>query len=274
MPSRKAIKNRDASSREGNRALARATAAAARALSRSKTIVHDTSMYPSMGFPSSSSSSSRGRSSLALEVKGVDTPLAIDAVLASVTTNGSMHTLNLIAPGTGSYNRVGRKVHLKSVRIKGIIRCDIKPDATSGDILSNLMRGLVVWDSQPSGAIPTCNTIIGRTLQNGAEECEFMDPLRYDNTGRFKILREILLNADPKVYPTAGTGKLTVLNFPIDEYINLDGLTTVYSGQNSTCTIADISSGALYFFARARANDTDDKFVITDNLMARLRYVD
>jgi len=208
------------------------------------------------------------------ETKGMDTPLTIANVVATVDSNQSMIPLNLVAPGTGSYNRVGRKIFMQSVRIKGLCRSQLKYDGTTGDILSNTLRCLLVYDSNPNGVLPVFNEICGRTVQNGGEDTKFMDPLRFDNTGRFRILREWVWEATPLCYPDAGTARLLVQTLHLNEFVDLKGLPTNYSGQNATCTIADISSGGLYFVARARANGTDDYFNITDNLMCRLRYTD
>ena len=53
------------------------------------------------------------------EKKGLDTNLYIASVINTSNTNTNCFVVNLIQQGSGSWNRVGRKVNLKSLRIKG-----------------------------------------------------------------------------------------------------------------------------------------------------------
>jgi len=64
------------------------------------------------------------------EIKGMDTELAIAGpVLATTATNGDCFVLNLVQQGAGSWNRVGRKIRMKSLRLKGLITAALLPQA-------------------------------------------------------------------------------------------------------------------------------------------------
>ena len=55
------------------------------------------------------------------EMKGMDTDVSQNAIVGTTNSNANIMVLNLIQQGNGSWNRVGRKTHLSSVRIKGAV---------------------------------------------------------------------------------------------------------------------------------------------------------
>jgi len=209
------------------------------------------------------------------ELKGVDTALTYNPVLATTSTNAGIFVVNLIVPGNGSFNRVGRKVHMKSLRLFGSFRTFISPAATTGSLLGNTVRMVVVYDKQPSGVLPTYDTIFGTTVPDGTEAGTFLAPLRYDNTGRFRVLRDVRVDMNAGANPgNIGTEDGQYVRSSFDEYIKLGALETIYSGQSSPQTIADISSGALYVAFRAAENVATCLTEVTSTSLARLRYYD
>lgn len=210
------------------------------------------------------------------ELKGLDTDIDIasGSLLNTTNTNGASVVLNLIQAGTGSWNRIGRKVTMKSLRLKGTARYEYASAATTGDLIGATMRMVVVYDRQPSsGSIPTFDTIFGRTAQDGTESCEFLDNLRFDNTGRFRVVCDKVISATPQTENSSGgTSDNVLMLFDFDHYVKL-GQEAIYSGQSSPMTIADISSGALYIYYRASANSATSQWYI-NNASARLRYMD
>lgn len=211
------------------------------------------------------------------EVKGLDTSLSLNPVIATTGTNGSIFVLNLVPPGSASYNRIGRKIYNKSVRVKGSFGLNYAVIATTNDLAGLFIRCVLVWDKQPSsGSIPTFETMFGTTVQDGTEASNILAPLRYDNMDRFKILKDWTIEAPVMSIPsTGGTTNQVERSIPFDEYVKLGNRETVYSGQSATQTIADISSGALYMVFRASADTTTSQVVaVNSNSFARLRYTD
>lgn len=209
------------------------------------------------------------------ELKGVDTDISMSDILSTTNTNGNMVVLNLIQPGAGSYNRIGRKVTLSSVRVWGTIFHTTSQAATTGNYNGNILRLTLVWDHQPSGTLPVFNEIFGHTDQSGTEATDFQDPVRYDNMDRFQILRDIRIDMNPPMDNQAGGTQDTVACAQhFDELVKIPNLTSVFSGNTSPQTIADISTGALYFIARARANTALANEFEISNGFARLRYKD
>ena len=213
------------------------------------------------------------------ELRGMDTSIQQTAapILDTTNTNAQIFVLNLIVPGNGSWNRQGRKVTMKSLRFYGIV------DTTIGKTLSSEIQGgtvrfCIVYDKQPSGSLPTFDTIFVNTAADGTETSSFLSPLRYDNTDRFVVLRDWRksFNAANAWATAAGTDSLSIQE-PFDEYVKLPNLQTVYSGQSAPRTITDISSGALYFICRADTGGGATGLFqarINAGSFCRLRYIE
>lgn len=209
------------------------------------------------------------------EVKGMDTILTLAPVIATTTTNASSFVLNLIQPGTGSWNRVGRKAHLKSARLRVTVSHSYQPVAVTGTTTGNQLRMIVVWDKQPSGAaIPTFDTIFGLTDQTGAEATTFINPIKYDNMDRFSVLRDKVVDCNIGCNNFSGTVNNVTNIYQVDEFIELKGRECVFSGQSNPMTIADVSTGALYVFFRAQVNAAENLINLLDESFCRLRYLD
>jgi len=211
------------------------------------------------------------------ELKGLDTainsvtPPAFNPVVDDPGLNTSAVVLNLIQTGTGSWNRIGRKTSLKSLRIRGYAECLIFNNATS-DFFGNWLRISVVWDRQPSGGtIPIWQNIFSDTSQTGAETSVPWSQPAFDTMDRFRVIKEMTIQFIPQNTPP--TGQFSRIVAPVDEYIRLPDLESNYSGQSSPMTISDINTGALYLYARCLTNSPGDTVC---NFIAgcRVRYTD
>jgi len=211
------------------------------------------------------------------EKKGVDTDVSISSgsLVTTTNTNANAFVLNLVQQGTGSWNRVGRKSHLTSVRVKGILSHTATAQVTTGIMLSNFIRMVIVWDKQPSGAaIPSFDQIFGITAQDGTESCpDITCPPRYDNMDRFRVIKDKTIPMNVGVVGPTGTTLNTQHLQEVDEYVKLPSLESVYSGQSAPMTIADVSTGALYLYFRAYNNSAGASQCAVDAI-ARLRYTD
>ncbi len=208
------------------------------------------------------------------ELKGMDTTLTIAGpIIATTNTNADSFVLNLIEPGNGSFNRIGRKTFAKSLRISGHMVYIYNADPTTGDTTGVPVRMVVVWDKQPSGTLPTFDVIFGRTSQDGTEATSVLDNLRYDNMGRFQVLRDCKFEPKPMVGDGGGSANLCVNPFLVDEFIDLKNRETVFSGDSDPITIADISSGGLYVYFRATGstNQVID-WAVSGTMSSRLRF--
>lgn len=219
------------------------------------------------------------RSRNKIEVKGVDILLTQSPVINTTNDGTGSVVLNLIPPGSGSWNRIGRKAQLRSVRLRG--NCQfVSIPGSAGVVVGNWVRMIVVWDKQPSGSQPSFDAIFGYTPQSGTEATTLLAPLRYDNMERFTVLKDsMIVPVDTLAAGIVTSGSITQV-VPFDCYIPLKDRECVYSGQTATQTIADISSGGLYVYFRALNNQAINlttpgaQASITADSLARLRFLD
>lgn len=212
------------------------------------------------------------------EKKGLDTFInhedGVSKTPSTTNTNDFIYALNLVRPGTASYNRVGRKIKMHSLRCLGVIESNVTGAPTTGDYLEQINRIAIVYDRQPNGAIPVFSDIFSYTEQDGTEGSDIYTLPAYDNMQRFRILKDIVFAQDIDAYNgSGGNPALMVQRKIIDFYLPLKGLETTYSGQSSPSTIADISTGALYIVFRAY-NNLAQSFTLVENFTCRLRYFD
>lgn len=211
------------------------------------------------------------------ELKGVDTALTGSTWLNISNTNGLCDVLNLVQEGNGSYNRIGRKIKLRSLRIRGTVKATLAEEAVTGNFYGITGRMVVVWDKSPNGAsIPTFDTIFGYTEQDGTEVGvnEFA-PLRYDNTSRFSVVRDKCFVLNPVGDNNSGGAQDRMnVSMYIDEFINLKNRETSFNSTANPMTIANISTGALYIYYRADYNTANTTTLNLSNGIARLRYTD
>jgi len=207
------------------------------------------------------------------EKKGVDTFIQYNPIIGTTSTNAQITILNGIQQGAGSWNRVGRKVSLKSVRVKGYYLFNIVPTAVTGNLEIPFVRYCIIWDRQPnSGTLPSYDAIFMSTAQTGTEATNTIsDQVRYDNMSRFRILKDVSLPCPTVPIMPSGSAPASQFAIPVDEYLKINNLETTYSGSNNPVTIADIATGALYFVARALGATTSS---VVCNLTSRVRYND
>jgi len=211
------------------------------------------------------------------EKKGLDTEIQSASVVATTNTNSNSFICNLVRAGAGSFNRVGRKIFCKSLRIHGSATWHYAVATTTSAMNENILRMVVIWDKQPNDAATTWDAIIKNTEQASTETSTVMGLPSYDNMSRFQILRDVKIQARIEATPaTGGSTNFVTKSYFIDEYIKLGNRQTVYSADSSPMTIADISTGALQIYFRAQVDSADfNQWTLDDGrLWARLRYSD
>lgn len=188
------------------------------------------------------------------------------AQTTSTFTNAAitLNLLNIVAVGTEFYNRIGRKMYMKSVHIRGFV----KNTATA---VQDVGRIIVFYDSNPNGAAPVLADILQDA--NGAAASTATSEINLNNRARFKIIRDHQI-----IFPsvTFNAGVLTNQAFQetdnqmnIDMFIKLKGLETMFNA-GAAGTIADITTGAL--FVGFIANNNNGLWSCTFG--SRLRYYD
>lgn len=175
--------------------------------------------------------------------------------------------LNGLQTGTSIYQRIGNKVEMKSLRIRG----HLTPIASG---YTDWVRIVVVYDKQTSGSAPTYAQVFNNMNQAGnslAGDFDFPNTFYSD---RFTILRDQVIPIPAYTY---SSGTLTDVgpteagtNFAFEMFIPLNKAPVQYKSTSNPVTSADISTGAVYLFALSLVNTNAMKL----DAAARLRYYD
>lgn len=188
----------------------------------------------------------------------------IDTATYQVNTTGSFTLLCLPTVGADFNNRVGRKITLKSVYIKGMVLNEQSVTPSAGANGPQHLRMVIFYDCQPNGAAPAVTDLL-----NSATPAS---QLNLNNRDRFKILADKEYVMDPTVYSVTATQSVAAFSNQakyVKKYKKLN-LETIFS--TSTGGIADITSGALFmFWIGSRAAGAGDANFIGST---RVRYAD
>lgn len=214
-------------------------------------------------------------SGLKKELKGVDTVVNHSGITTDLTANTFSDVLAIPSQGTGSWNRIGRKIFVKYIYINLHVISVQQPEATTASLFGNLLRMVLVHDSQPSGSSTSAfSNIFQVTNQQGADSNHMLAPRKYDTMDRYKVLLDKTYSID--ALQAATTGSVNNKNgiFPIKEYLKISGKNqeSTFGSSSETMSIADVQSGAfiLYF----RAFDNTAKSYLNVGGTIRCRYTD
>lgn len=182
------------------------------------------------------------------EVKSVDlsgTP--------SFTQAGTVTLLTVPVEGASFYNRIGRRIRMKSIQIKGAITPGLGNAAAD---TATLGRVMVLYDRQPNGALPSVADIITDYTSAGATSTTTRSGLNMNNRDRFVVLMDqfVVLPAvgisgvapAATIYyadPNNNAGGAEQGQLLINRFIKLKGLESHFKA--SAGAIGDISTGSL-----------------------------
>lgn len=203
------------------------------------------------------------------EIKAIDLPATVYNFRDGVGAT-NLILLNGVQTGTAFFNRVGSRIEMKNLHVRGIIR----NVATS---VSTVLRMLIIYDRQPVGSLPATSDVIQSRDQTGAAATTGDSEINLDNRDRFTIIRDLEWYA-PSVTNTAGV-LTNGPNFPgneprsygVNEFIKLKGLGCHFKSTSNPATIADIATGALYAMFTSQGG-TDQGWSFTGGF--RLRFED
>jgi len=199
------------------------------------------------------------------------------------TTVGNFYTLNPVIEGSSNYNRLGRRIRMKSIQI--VINMEsavqtLTPSAPA-TVFAPRMRIALVYDRQPSGgAVPAFNDVWQQRDQFGLSSDYEWSPNNVDNQSRFIILRDCKINFATNNALETNQISLSINNAFIEGtqcklFKKLKGLETNFRSNtvgNTGNTIADIQSGALYLVFRSNMIPADATIACT--WTSRLRFYD
>jgi len=173
------------------------------------------------------------------EIKALDIP---DGAVA-LNSTGAIAVLNTIRAGSSFFNRIGRKINLKS------LRCNFYVAPIRAQNAIDYVRIMLIYDKQANGAFPTIADIIQSTDQAGTNSTTNMSNANLNNRDRFKILRDQRITlaavaAGPPLQPTNMFDQVSP-NTNIEWFVKLGGMETQFRADSAPAVIGDIATGAL-----------------------------
>lgn len=251
-----------------------------------------TSLYRSIGTPYVTKAGQRTANKIdkilsatvgshAIETKTLDVSLSFPSVFAPIVdtfnTNDSAVILNPVQEGAGDWQRVGKRINMKSIRMRGQVTIDsVTPNVTGSSFQTINVRAVIVYFREQLTAIPDWNAVFSNISQSGVKSSGLYTPLASSAMSSCVVLLDkVYTNIGSAGISTATTYNNTHLHF--DEYIDLGGAGATYQGTANPITAANIVSGMLVLYMRANlANPiaNEGQATITQFSSARLRYTD
>lgn len=183
----------------------------------------------------------------------------------------SITLVNGCAVGTNFNNRIGRSIHMKSLRIRGAIFPSGNAGTTAGEYLSIYC----VYDRQTNGAAPIYPDIFQSVDSGGGGNNAVFDFPNLNNSERFIVLWEEHLQVANTAAAAANNAQSdniqdqTIMH-QYDKYIKLNDLPINFSTTGDG--VADVASGALFIVTCG--SQTAASAGCTFNYVTRLRYTD
>lgn len=193
------------------------------------------------------------------EMKYLDT-----ALTWSCDTTGEVTApcLNIIPQGVGENQRVGRKVVVRSIGIKGLV----VPLNTSVD--PSLIKIQVILDTQANGTAPT----FGGSADSIWESNSIHSWRNPDNAARFKVIKEFDLKptVTAAYFNSSTTTEKRLTNILRVEWFKKCFIPIEYDSVLTTGALTTVRSNNLLITCINSAND--DQYNFTG--IARIRYTD
>lgn len=197
-----------------------------------------------------------------------------DANLLNFSNAGSFTALNAISEGASFYNRIGRKISMKSIRLTYVI--ERYQNVTPVNV-PEVLRVMLIYDRQSNGSFPSITDVLQAYKGDGNNSSAGNAVLCYlnmTNSERFSVLADQWIDIPDPSDSTYKSGIAGILNYnnemPRDRYIKLKGLETTYKAQPAA--IGSIATGGLYLVLVSLNTPEQCNYRLRG--AARLRYLD
>lgn len=211
------------------------------------------------------------------EKKSMDFPVAASSPqIQLISTTATFDVVNLPQEGASFYNRIGRKIMMRSLHLTGQI---VKNAVAAAAGVTEYLRVLVVYDRQPNGAAPVIADILTNYDNAGGTVTNSLCSMNMNNAERFAILRDLRYTIPNQASGAANQvpGAEAVIDYQtnrtnINEFIKLKDLETHFKSTTNPSAIGDCSTGALWVVTFGSQAAGACNFQI--NYTTRLRYHD
>lgn len=208
---------------------------------------------------------------LGIEKKFFDTSKV--AAVTATTTTGAMHDpatvncLNAMSEGSGESNREGRKISMHSLHLKGNVEITPQVNQTALDGACEVLIA-VVCDKQTNAAQLTSQLVYTNPSGSSVLNADLFRNLEYID--RFKVLKVFRCSFESPQAAYDGTNIETGgSSRPFSMNIDLKGMKTLFKGDSTPSTVADIVDNSLHVLAFKSSN----QYTVNCYYNARLRFV-
>lgn len=204
------------------------------------------------------------------EIKAVDTSNGNANVNLQINTTGNVTAMNLVSAGSSFFNRIGRKIEMKSVHFHGNLIF-----TANAPTQEDYLRVIIVYDRQTNGAVPAVTDILQNTDQQGANTNNAYADVNLNNRERFMIIMDKRISA-PAVTAVGLLGGIQDSAQPVYANINhfkkLGGLLTHFKADSSPAVIGDVATGGLFLLTLGTVAAGSNGYSL--NASWRVRYDD
>lgn len=195
-----------------------------------------------------------------------------------ISTTPQYDLLNGIQSGPDFNQRIGRRIHMKSIAFRGQIRWVDK--GASNTAAGDFLRIMVIYDRQPNNNLPVLSDIILSVDQIGNTSSSAYDGLNMNNSDRFLVLRDRIITtqtqqggaATNSVEPMQASTASPSSKWEFNDFIKLKDLETKFSGTATPVTAAQITEGSLFLVCFGNKASAAANYNLA--FQARLRYID
>ncbi len=213
---------------------------------------------------------------LGLELKFYDTSLVAGALLSTGALTGGEHDpsatimLNTVVQGDNESQRIGRKITMKNIMVRGVVSVPIQAGQNAADAPSRIFIALVL-DKQTNGAQLNSEDVFTNKSANAIlttsnfNNLEFKSRFRVLGSRKFTMQNPAIANATSF---SADNGIISAgLEQSFELYKDLKSMTTLYNG--TTEDVANIIDNSLHIVAFT----TNTVLAPTISYNARLRFL-
>jgi len=191
-----------------------------------------------------------------------------DEIQPGVVVGNNLPTVSLFVPILGSDidQRIGRKVTVKSLSIRGVMQTYLSAQAapTAGWVTGIQGRFIVAWDAQPNGQLATADQILKAPVTTISQpELNYRD--------RFRILFDECFTFDPYFIATTGGSVVNqIQKFKLYKKMNDQ---VIFNSTNGG-TFADITTGNIVALWVGDTNGGTPAEGLISTISTRVRFSD
>jgi len=197
-------------------------------------------------------------------------------VIVTLGTTATFTLLNGIQEGSSFYNRIGRRINMKTLYLNGIV---LRNGSNAANEEEDYCRIMIIYDRQPNGAFPTLADVLTDYDNAGATTSNALSGLNMNNKERFLVMSDLRCYL-PALGINGVNNSFTTLTpdperepFIYKKFIKLNNLETHYKASSNPAVVGDQATGSLFLLTITQ-NITTAASGCELQFNSKLKYVD